>query len=100
MTDLKSIDSWGKFIQGLKMKEFTCLKTGVSETFLRRLQQVTTRKSTSVCTFHVWEIMRASSSFLVILNYALCVIERSTFLRQITEPGEDRDMFYFPVSLV
>lgn len=81
------------------MKEFTCLKTGVSETFLHRLQQVTTRKSTSVCTFHVCEIMHASSS-LVILKYALCVIDRSTFLKQLTEPGEDKDMFYFPVSLV
>lgn len=82
------------------MKEFACLKTGESETFLLSLQQVTNHKSVSVFTFHVCEIMHASFFFLVILNYALCVIDRSTFFRQLTEPVEDRDMFYFPVNLV
>lgn len=82
------------------MKESACLKTGASRTFLPRLQQVTTHKSASVFTFHVCEIMHASFFLLVTLNYALCVIDRSTFLRPLTEPVEDRNVFYFPVNLV
>lgn len=38
--------------------------------------------------------------FIVILNYALCVIDGLTLPRQLTELLEDRDVFYFPVNLL
>lgn len=50
--------------------------------------------------FHVYEIMQASFFFVVILSYALYVIDTSAFPRQLTEPLEDKDMFYFPASML
>jgi hypothetical protein len=44
--------------------------------------------------------MQASFFFVVILSYALYVIDTSAFPRQLTEPLEDKDMFYFPASML
>lgn len=84
--------------KGLKMKELTSLQVVKHFcTVFSRLQPINLSPFLpSMCV----KLCILLFFFPVMLNYALCVIDRSTFLRQLTEPVEDRGMFYFPVNLV